>query len=492
MDKPKLKESYKLFINGEWCDASDGGTFETKCPANGEKLATCAAATREDVDKAAQAGWDAWISWRNSSPADRAEVLMEIADIIDKNKEHLAAVETFDNGKPIRETLASDVPESADHFRYFAAAIRAHEGSAVMLDDDTMSIILHEPIGVAGQIIPWNFPLQMGAWKLAPVIASGCTTVLKPAAETSLSMLELMDLIKDVVPPGVVNLTTGKGSETGSYILESPKFAKLSFTGSTEVGYTVAEEAAKKLIPATLELGGKSASIFFEDCNWELAMDGLQQGILFNQGQVCSAGSRIFVQESIYDKFVDEAKKRFEKVKVGMPWEKDTQMGAIVNEKQMETVLKYVKAGKDEGARLVTGGERLTKDGMDKGYFIAPTLFADVNNEMKIAQEEIFGPVGVVIKFKDEEEALTLANSSEYGLAGAVYTRDINRAIRVARGVHTGRMWINDYNNIPAGAPFGGYKKSGIGRETHKMLLGAYWQTKSIMINLKEKPSGLY
>lgn len=492
MHIPKLKDSYKLFIGGTWRDASDGATFTSYSPADGRELATCAAASREDVDKAAQAAWDAWKSWRYTSPAERAVILNKIADIIDKNAEHLAAVESFDNGKPIRETLSSDIPESAEHFRYFAAAIQAEEGSATMLGENAMSIILHEPIDVAGQIIPWNFPMLMGAWKLVPVLAAGCATVLKPAAETSLSLLELMDLIKDVVPPGVVNVTTGKGSKTGSYILENKRFAKFSFTGSTEVGYEVAKAAAEKLIPATLELGGKSANIFFDDCDPELAMDALQMGILFNQGQVCSAGSRVFVQDGIYGDFVKEAKKRFERIKVGMPWEKDTQMGAIINETQMNKILEYVDIGKKEGATLATGGKRLTDNGLNKGFFIAPTLFTEATNDMRIAREEIFGPVATVIRFKTEEEAIAMANDSDYGLAGGVHTRDINRALRVARRVHTGRMWVNNYNNLPAGAPFGGYKKSGIGRETHKMLLEAYRQVKNIFIGLSSKPSGMY
>lgn len=487
-----VDDNYKLYINGKWADAKDGGTFKTYCPANGELLATCAEATREDVDDAVGAAWAAWDSWKNTPPIERAALLMKIADAIDANAEHLAMVETLDNGKPIRETMAIDVPFSADHFRYFAGCIRAEEGSASMLDGNTLSLILREPIGVVGQIIPWNFPFLMAAWKLAPVLASGCCTVLKPSSTTSLSVLELAKLIGDILPPGVFNVVTGRGSTTGNYVLEHKGFRKLAFTGSTEVGLDIAKAAADKLIPATLELGGKSANIYFSDCKWDMAMDGLQLGILFNQGQVCCAGSRVFVQEGIYDKFVEEAVKAFNKVKVGLPWEKGTQMGAQINEAQVEKILSYVEIGKKEGATVACGGYRLTEGGLDKGCFLAPTLLTNVTNDMRVAQEEIFGPVACILKFKDEADVIKMANDSIYGLGGAVWTRDINRAVRVSRAVETGRMWVNTYNAIPAGAPFGGYKMSGIGRETHKVMLDHYTQMKNIMINLSEAPSGFY
>lgn len=419
-------------------------------------------------------------------------MLLKIADLIDENAEKLAMVETLDNGKPIRETMTIDVPLSSDHFRYFASVIRTEEGQAVMIDKDTMSIILREPIGVVGQIIPWNFPLLMAAWKIAPVLAAGCCTVIKPSNFTPLSLLELAKLLDQVLPPGVVNVVTGRGSTTGRYMLEHPGFRKLSFTGSTEVGYVIAEAAAKKLIPATLELGGKSANIYFPDCPWEKAIEGLQIGILFNQGQVCCAGSRVFVHEDIYDKFLAEAVAAFNKVKVGIPWEKDTQMGSQINEEQLQKILSYVEIGKQEGAKVACGGTRITENGLDKGAFMRPTLLVDVHNKMRVAQEEIFGPVAVVIKFKTEEEVIAMANESEYGLGGAVWTKDINRALRVARAIETGRMWINNYNNLPAHAPFGGYKKSGIGRETHKVILEHYTQMKNIFISLSEEKVGLY
>ncbi|QAT39210.1 aldehyde dehydrogenase family protein [Clostridium sp. JN-9] len=491
MEKP-INENYKLFIDGKWVDGKEGKTFKTYNPANGELLATCVEAGKEDVDYAVASAWKAFESWKKVSPKDRAAMLLKIADLIDENAEKLAMVETLDNGKPIRETIGIDIPLSSDHFRYFASAIRTEEGQATMIDDDTMSIILREPIGVVGQIIPWNFPILMGAWKIAPALAAGDCIVIKPSSSTPLSILELAKLFEKVLPAGVVNVITGKGSVAGQYMLDHEGFRKLAFTGSTEVGYSVADAAAKKLIPATLELGGKSANIYFPDAPWEKAIEGLQMGILFNQGQVCSAGSRVFVHEDIYDKFLSEAVKAFEKVKVGLPWEKDTLMGAQINERQLDKILKYVDIGVKEGAKLVTGGYRITENGLDKGVFMKPTILADVDNKMRVAQEEIFGPVVTIIKFKTEEEVIKMANDSQYGLGGAVWTKDINRAFRVARGVETGRMWINNYNNLPAHAPFGGYKKSGIGRETHKMILDSYSQKKNIFISLTDKKFGLY
>ena len=491
MERP-IDSHYKLLIDGKWVDAKDGATFETYCPADGSLLATCAQASQEDVDMAVQAAWKAFETWKDVSPQERSSILLKIADLIDENAEKLALIETLDNGKPIRETRTIDVPLSSDHFRYFAGAIRADEGRAVMIDKNTLSIILSEPIGVVGQIIPWNFPLLMAAWKLAPALAAGCTVVIKPSSLTSLSILELGKLINEVLPPGVVNIVTGSGATTGQYMLEHPGFRKLAFTGSTEVGYTVAEAAAKKLIPATLELGGKSANIIFPDCPWDKALEGVQIGILFNQGQVCCAGSRVFVHEDIYDEFLADCVDAFSKVKVGLPWEEDTMMGSQINELQLQKILSYVKIGQQEGARLVYGGKRLTENGLDKGAFMQPTILADVDNKMRVAQEEIFGPVACFLKFKDEEEVIRLANESEYGLGGAVWTKDINRALRVAKGIETGRMWVNDYNNLPAHVPFGGYKKSGIGRETHLMILDHYTQKKSIMISMTEERAGLY
>ncbi len=490
--KPRLDECYKLFINGEWVESASGQTFAATNPANGETLATCANAGPEDVDKAVDAAWSAFASWKKTSPAERAAMLNKVADLIDANAEHLAMVETCDNGKPIRETMAVDVPLSSDHFRYFASVIRTEEGRAVMIDDQTMSIVLREPIGVVGQIIPWNFPLLMAAWKISPALAAGDCVVIKPSIETSLSMLELAKIMQQVLPAGVVNVITGKGSRSGSAMLKHQGFSKLAFTGSTEVGFTVAEAASKRLVPSTLELGGKSANIFFPDAPWDKAIEGLQLGILLNQGQVCCAGSRAFIHEDIYDAFVEEAAKAFAKVKVGLPWEKDVQMGSQINERQLDKILAYVQVGQDEGATVAAGGARITDGPLAKGAFMQPTLLAGVTNDMRVAREEIFGPVVCAIKFKDEEEVIALANDNEYGLGGAVWTKDINRALRVARGVETGRMWVNTYNILPAHAPFGGYKKSGIGRENHSMMLEHYTQSKNIFISLSEDKIGLY
>ena len=494
MSKPdiKLDKEYKLFIGGEFVEAENGETLASYCPADGELLAHIAQASQADVDKAVEAAWEGFKEYRKTTSYERAAILNKIADIIDENRDHLAMVESLDNGKPIRETRAVDIPLASEHFRYFAGAILAEEGTANAIDENTLSIVLREPLGVVGQIIPWNFPFLMAAWKLSPALAAGDAVVMKPSSTTSLSLLELMKLIKDVVPKGVINIVTGSGSKSGQYLLDHDNLSKLAFTGSTEVGYKIADAAAKNLIPATLELGGKSANIFFDDCDLDLAIDGLAMGILFNQGQVCCAGSRVFVQEDIYDEFVERAVEKFSKIKVGLPWEEDTQIGAQVNRSQREKVLGYIDLAKKEGAQVAVGGEKSCENGLEKGYFTMPTLITQVKNDMTVAQEEIFGPVAVVIPFKDEEEVVAMANNSDYGLGGAVWTRNINRALRVARAVETGRMWVNTYNQLPAGAPFGGYKKSGIGRENHKMMLDAYSQVKNIFINTSEKPSGLY
>ncbi len=488
----KLKDSYGLYIDGQWRPASDGAVFTSTNPANGQALAQCAEATKEDVDAAVEAAWRAYPSWKNTTKEERANILDQIGDRIEANAQWLATVETMDNGKPIRETSAIDVPYSVRHFHYYASLIRTDEGVASVLDGNMMSLVLREPIGVVGQIVPWNFPFLMAAWKLAPALAAGDCVVFKPSSSTSLSILVFMELIEDLLPAGVLNIVTGAGGKSGQYLLDHPDLSKLAFTGSTEIGMSIANAAADKLIPATLELGGKSANIIFEDCNWDMAVDGVQLGILFNQGQVCCAGSRVFVQESIYDKFVAELVDAFQKVNVGDPLNPETQMGSQVNKRQAEKILSYVKIAQEEGATIACGGDFYTENGCDQGSFVQPTLITNVTNDMRVAQEEIFGPVAVVIKFKTEEEVIAMANDSDYGLGGAVWTQNLNRALRVSRSIETGRVWVNTYNQIPEGAPFGGYKQSGIGRENDKAILDAYSQTKNIMINLGEAPSGFY
>ena len=482
------QDSYQLLINGIWTDGADKKTFESFNPATGEKLATIAIAEKEDVDRAVASAWETFRTWSLTSPQERSKYLLEIADRLEAEATRFATLETLDNGKPIRETTNVDVPLAVDHFRYFAGVIRAESDEANLINKDSLSIVLSEPIGVVGQIIPWNFPLLMGAWKIAPALAAGNCIVIKPSSDTSISVLELGRILNEVLPKGVVSVLTGGGSTTGNYILEHEGFSKFAFTGSTEIGYNVAKAAAEKLIPATLELGGKSANIVFEDAQIDKAIDGALMGILFNQGQVCCAGSRLFVQRTIYDEFITRLKEKFESVKVGDPLDPNTQMGAQINEKQLKQILGYVDIAKEEGATILTGGKRAH----DHGAFLCPTAIVDVKPNMRIEKEEVFGPVVAIIAFDTEEEAVTWANDSEYGLGGAVWTRDINRAFRVARAVRTGRMWVNTYNELPAHSPFGGYKKSGIGRETHKMMLDAYTQKKNIYISFNEKLTGFY
>ena len=473
-------KEYGLLINGAWTKPAN--LLASYNPANGAELAKFTDASDADVDAAVAAAQEAFKTWKKTTTTERAAILNKIADVIDENAELFALQETLDNGKPIRETRAADIPLASDHFRYFASVIRGEEGTANQLDEEDLSLVLREPIGVVGQIIPWNFPFLMAAWKIAPALAAGCTIVIHPSSSTSLSLLSLAQKINHLLPKGVLNVITGRGSKSGEYMLHHKGFNKLAFTGSTEVGRRVGIAAAELLIPSTLELG---------DMPFDKALEGAQKGILFNQGQVCCAGSRIFVQEGIYDKFVAALAEEFKKVKLGLPWEDDTQMGSQVNAGQLETILKYVKIGEQEGCRIITGGKKVAGD-LAGGEFVEPTLIEVKDNSARVAQEEIFGPVATVIKFKTEEEVVAMANDSEYGLGGAVWTRDINRALRVSRALETGRVWVNCYNRLPAGAPFGGYKTSGIGRETHKMMLAAYTQVKNIYISTREEREGLY
>lgn len=490
--KDILKKSYKMYINGEWVNSSNNIFIKTYNPFDKSELSEFPDASEADVDLAVKSAKEAFKTWKKTTVKERAKILNQIADIIDKNKELLATVETLDNGKPIRETKAVDIPLAADHFRYFAGCILAEEGQATVLDEKFLSLILREPIGVVGQIIPWNFPFLMAAWKIAPALASGNTIVIKPSSSTSLSLIVLVELIEKLLPKGVLNLITGKGSTSGEYLKNHPALDKLAFTGSTAVGRDIALAAAEKLIPATLELGGKSANIILEDANIEKALEGAQLGILFNQGQVCCAGSRIFVQEKIYDEFVSKLVDKFDNIKIGNPLDMETVMGAQIDQRQVDKILEYVTIAKEEGGKILTGGTQYKENGCEKGCFVRPTLITNVANGCRISQEEVFGPVAVIIKFKTDDEVIAMANDSEYGLGGAVFTTNINRALNISRSIETGRVWVNTYNQIPEHAPFGGYKKSGIGRETHKVILEHYTQIKNILIDMKDDLTGFY
>nr|WP_269668190.1 aldehyde dehydrogenase family protein [Staphylococcus gallinarum] len=487
-----IDENYGLFINGTFVASERGETLEVNNPANGEFLATVAKASDSDVDKAVKAAQEAFVSWSQTSNTERAEYLREIGNKIEANKEKLATIESLNNGKPIRETLNIDVPFAARHYKYFGSVIETDEGSLNDIDKDTMSLIRHEPIGVVGAVVAWNFPILLEAWKIAPAIAAGNTIVIQPSSSTPLSLIELAKIFQEVLPKGVVNIITGKGSESGNAIFNHEGVDKLSFTGSTDVGYTVAEAGAKRIVPATLELGGKSANIILDDANLDLALEGIQLGILFNQGEVCSAGSRLLVHEKIYDQLIDKLKTAFSNIKVGDPLDENTQMGSQTGEEQIEKIQSYIDYAKQSDAEILVGGQRIVDNGLDKGYFFEPTLISVPDNNNKLAQEEIFGPVLTVIKVKDDEEAIKVANDSEYGLAGGVFSQDITRALNIAKAVRTGRVWINTYNQVPEGAPFGGYKKSGIGRETYKEAIKNYQQVKNIYIDTSDALKGLY
>ncbi|OEK72279.1 aldehyde dehydrogenase family protein [Staphylococcus equorum] len=490
--KNYLDENYGLFINGEFVKGHSNETLEVKNPATGETLSHITKANEKDVDTAVSAAQEAFESWSLTSKTERANLLRQISNKMMENKEKIATIETLNNGKPIRETSGIDIPYAARHFNYFASVIETHEGSVNDIDKDTMSIVRHEPIGVVGAVVAWNFPMLLASWKIAPAIAAGNTIVIQPSSSTPLSLLEVAKIFQEILPKGVVNVVTGKGSESGNAIFNNEGVNKLSFTGSTNVGYQVAEAGAKRIVPATLELGGKSANIILDDANLDLAVEGIQLGILFNQGEVCSAGSRLLVQEGIYDKLISRLKEAFSNIKVGDPLDENTQMGSQTSQEQMEKIQSYITYAEQSNAEILTGGKRITNDGLDSGYFLEPTLIAVKDNADKLAQEEIFGPVLTIIKVKDDEEAIKIANDSEYGLAGGVFSQDITRALNIAKAVKTGRIWINTYNQVPEGAPFGGYKKSGIGRETYKEALSNYQQVKNIFIDTSNELKGLY
>jgi aldehyde dehydrogenase len=495
--KSGLRTRYDNFIGGHWVAPLGGSYFTDSSPINGVRLAEVARSTAADVELALDAAHAAKSAWAATSAANRAAVLNQIADRMQQNLELLALVETIDNGKPIRETRAADVPLSIDHFRYFAACIRAEEGSAAELDNDTVAYHFKEPMGVVGQIIPWNFPLLMAAWKIAPAIAAGNCTIIKPASNTPLSLLILMDLIADIVPAGVINVVTGPGGEIGKALAANPRISKVSFTGETTTGRLIMQYASETLIPQTLELGGKSPNIFMadvmdqEDDFLDKALEGFAL-FAFNKGEVCTCPSRALVHESIFDKFVERAVARVAKIKVGNPLDPETQMGAQASHDQLEKILDYIQIGKAEGAVCKTGGEQARLHGdLANGYYLQPTVFVG-NNRMRIFQEEIFGPVLSVTSFSTIEEALEIANDTPYGLGAGVWSRNGTNAYRLGRGIKAGRVWTNCYHLYPAGAAFGGYKESGFGRETHKMMLDHYRQTKNLLVSYSPKALGFF
>lgn len=493
----QLKPRYGNFIGGEFVVPVDGQYFTNTSPVTGEVIAEFPRSKAADIDKALDAAHAAAPAWGKTSAQERALVLLKIADRIEANLEMLAVADTWDNGKAIRETLNADVPLAADHFRYFAGCIRAQEGSAAEINEHTAAYHFHEPLGVVGQIIPWNFPLLMAAWKLAPALAAGNCVVLKPAEQTPLSMTLFAELVADLLPPGVLNIVQGFGKEAGEALATSPRIAKIAFTGSTPVGGHIMHCAAENIIPSTVELGGKSPNIFFEDIMEaepefiEKAAEGLVLAF-FNQGEVCTCPSRALVQESIFEPFMNEVMKKIAQIKRGDPLDTETMIGAQASEQQFEKILSYLKIAQGEGAQVLTGGEaEKLEGGLASGYYIQPTLLKGHNN-MRVFQEEIFGPVVGVTTFKDEAEALQIANDTEFGLGAGLWTRDMNRAYRMGRGIKAGRVWTNCYHLYPAHAAFGGYKKSGVGRENHKMMLDHYQQTKNLLVSYDINPMGFF
>lgn len=495
--RPAFKERYDNYIGGEFVAPVLGKYFDNISPVDGKVFTQAAHSTKEDLDLAVDAAAKAFETWSKTSATERSNILNKIANRIEENLEYIAAVETIDNGKAVRETLNADIPLAIDHFRYFAGVIRAEEGSLNELDAQTVSLIVNEPIGVVAQIIPWNFPILMAVWKLAPALAAGCTVVLKPAESTPTSILVLMELIGDLIPPGVINVVNGFGSELGRALVTNPKVAKAAFTGSTATGRMVMQYATENIIPVTLELGGKSPNIFFnsvmdeDDAYLDKAIEG---AVLFalNQGEICTCPSRLLIQEDIYDRFIAKVVDRVNQIKVGDPLDPTTMMGAQASKIQKDKIMSYLQLGKEEGAEVLTGGDvNHVGGGFEDGYYIQPTLFKG-HNKMRIFQEEIFGPVLAVTTFKDEQEAIEIANDTLYGLGAGVWTRDAHQLYQVPRAIKAGRVWVNQYHSYPAGAPFGGYKQSGIGRENHKMMLAYYRQTKNMLISYSKEKLGFF
>ena len=494
--KPSFKNQYENFIGGKWTSPVKGEYFENVSPVDGQSFTKIPRSTEEDVNLAIDAAWEAAKTWNYSSATERSNMLLKIADRMEENLEVLARAETWDNGKALRETMAADLPLAIDHFRYFAGVIRAEEGSASELDSNTLSMNIMEPLGVVGQIIPWNFPLLMAAWKLAPALAAGNCVVLKPAEQTPVGILVLMEMIQDLIPSGVLNVVNGFGVEAGKPLASSPRINKIAFTGETTTGQLIMQYASKNIIPVTLELGGKSPNVFFEsimEADDEYFDKCIEGAVMFalNQGEVCTCPSRMLVQESIYDKFIERVIERTNAIKLGHPLDPSTMMGAQASNDQYEKILSYIELGKEEGCEVLAGGKPAYNEGLEGGFYIEPTILKG-NNKMRVFQEEIFGPVVCVTTFKDEAEALEIANDTLYGLGAGVWTRDMHQAYKISREIKAGRVWVNCYHNYPAHAPFGGYKKSGIGRENHKMMLAHYQQTKNMLISYDKNKLGFF
>ena len=487
--------NYQLLIDGQWVDAESGKTFTTPNPATGELLAEVAEADKADIDKAVAAARRAFEGkWSKMSARDRGRLLYKLSQLIEARANELAALETADNGKPIRESQYVDLPQVVENFEYFAGWATKIEGETIPVPGQMFNYTLREPVGVCGQIIPWNFPLLMAAWKLAPALAAGNTIVLKPAEQTPVNAMELGKLIQEAgFPDGVVNIVPGYGETAGAALASHPGINKVAFTGSTEVGKIIARAAAENLTKVSLELGGKAPNIVFADADIEQAVNGAMMGIFFNQGQVCCAGSRLFIAEEVKDQFIDRLTEKASKIKVGDPMDQSTMMGPQVSKEQLDRIQSYMEIGRGEGATICVGGEPPKLEGAFKnGYFFQPTILSDVKNQMRVAQEEIFGPVVSILSFKDEEDLLKQANDTIYGLSAGLWTRDITRAHRFAKEVKAGTVWINTFNMFNAASPFGGYKQSGYGREMGKHALELYTQVKSVWIDLSGKPIGWF